>query len=148
MQFTERRKEWHFTKLASIAGATSTPESDATATSKNKRPAAVKEVVVLQESTLRQQAEKYLGEAISPEEWECAKRYAERKLAMIIEREGDADGARRESWYLAQLIAETVRSNRFSKFTFDLGNFLRYVDEKIGIKKEQPVSMTRTALNQ
>ena len=148
MQFTERRKESHFTKLASIAGATSTPESDATATSKNKRPAAVKEVVVLQESTLRQQAEKYLGDAIRPEEWECAKRYAERKLAMIIEREGDADGARRESWYLAQLIAETVRSNRFSKFTFDLGNLLRYVDEKIGIKKEQPVSMTRTALNQ
>ena len=63
---------------------------------------------------MQQQAEQYLGTAIDPLEWDDARAYAEHKLKKIIEREGDADGARREPWYLAQLIAETVRSNRFS----------------------------------
>lgn len=61
--------------------------------------------------TLREQAEHYLGANIAPKEWDRAKAYAERKLALIIRREGDAGGARREPWYLAQLIAETVRAN-------------------------------------
>lgn len=86
---------------------------------------------------LRQQAEQYLGTAIMPQEWSEAKAYAERKLDGIIEREGDADGARREPWYLAQLIAETVRSDRFSKFLDALHEQRKYIDQ-MGIKKEQP----------
>lgn len=43
-----------------------------------------------------------------------AKKYAERKLSMIIEREGDADGARREPWYLKKLIEEVLNVMYFS----------------------------------
>ena len=85
---------------------------------------------------MQQQAEQYLGTAIDPLEWDDARAYAEHKLKKIIEREGDADGARREPWYLAQLIAETVRSNRFSGLT----QFIYYVTEQFGVKKEQPTS--------
>lgn len=41
--------------------------------------------------------------------------YCERKLNMIIEREGDADGRRRETRYLAQLIAEQIRANQYAR---------------------------------
>lgn len=96
------------------------------------------------ETTLQQQAESYLGTAIEPSEWDKAKAYAERKLKGIIEREGDGGGMRREPWYLAQLIAETVSGNRFSQFTIDLAKNLmeldRYASEQMGVKKGQPVS--------
>lgn len=92
------------------------------------------------EATLQQQAERYLGTEIEPSEWGKAKEYAERKLKGIIEREGDRNGERREPWYLAQLIAETVRSSRFSQFTFDLMDLLEHADEYMGVKKGQPVS--------
>lgn len=72
------------------------------------------------ESELRREAEKYLGFAICPQEWDEAKRYAEHKLARIIQREGDAGGERRKPYYLAQLIAETVRANIFSGILFEL----------------------------
>lgn len=71
---------------------------------------------------------------------ECAKEYAERKLKGIIQRDGDGDGARKEPWYLAQIIADTVYSNRFSQFTLDIADFCRYADEQMGLKKGQPVS--------
>ena len=89
------------------------------------------------EATVKQQAEQYLGSQITPSEWDGARAYAEHKLERIIEREGDADGARWEPWYLAQLIAETVKGNRFSKFTQDLWETYRYI-EQMGIKKGQP----------
>lgn len=92
------------------------------------------------ETTLQQQAELYLGTAIEPSEWVEAKTYAERKLNGIINREGDENGARREPFYLAQLIAETVRGRRFSQFTIDLMDLLEHADEYMGIKKGQPVS--------
>lgn len=88
------------------------------------------------EATLQQQAEQYLGTAIDPLEWDGAKAYAEHKLKRIIDREGDADGARREPWYLAQLIAETVRGNRFSRLT----KLVYELTEQFGVKKEQPTS--------
>lgn len=88
------------------------------------------------EATLQQQAEGYLGTTIDPEEWAGAKAYAEQKLERIIEREGDAGGARREPWYLAQLIAETVKGERFSAFT----QLIYYAAEQFGVKKEQPTS--------
>lgn len=91
------------------------------------------------EATLQQQAESYLGTAIELNEWDKAKTYAERKLNGIIEREGDGGGERRKPYYLAQLIAETVRSSRFSQFTFDLMELDRYASEQMGVKKGQPV---------
>lgn len=78
---------------------------------------------------LRSLSEKYLSDSISTQEFEQAETQAKRKLARIIEREGDADGERRKPYYLAQLIAEAVRSDRFSSFTFELGNFIRYAEE-------------------
>lgn len=89
----------------------------------------------LQETSLLRQAESYLGAGIRPSELEEAKAFAERKLAYIIDREGDAGGARREPWYLAQLIAETVRGNRLSQYL----NGLMELSEQ-GTKKRQPVS--------
>lgn len=88
---------------------------------------------------MRQQAEHYLGTEIEASEWVEAKEYAERKLKGIIEREGDENGTRRELWYLAQLIAETVKSNRFSQFTFDFADLIAHADEYMGVKKGQPV---------
>lgn len=89
------------------------------------------------ETTLRQQAEHYLGAEIAPSEWDEAKAYAEHKLAGIIEREGDAGGARREPWYLAQLIAEAVKGSRFSQLTYDLWELEQFL-EQMGIKKDGP----------
>lgn len=89
------------------------------------------------EATLQRQAEAYLGTAIEPSEWDEARAYAEHKLKGIIEREGDAGGARREPWYLAQLIAETVKGSRFSRFTYDLWELNQYI-EQMGIKKDGP----------
>lgn len=89
------------------------------------------------EATLQQQAEQYLGAAIEPSEWDEAKAYAEHKLKGIIEREGDADGARREPWYLAQLIAETVKGSRFSRITYELWELEQFL-KQMGIKKDGP----------
>ncbi len=89
------------------------------------------------EATLQQQAEHYLGGKIEPSEWDNAKAYAERKLKNIIDREGDADGARREPWYLAQLIAETVKGSRFSQLTYDLWELDQFL-KQMGIKKDGP----------
>lgn len=89
--------------------------------------------------TLRQQAECFLGAEIQPSEWDKAADQAGRKLEKIIEREGDCEGKRRRPEYLAQLIAEAVKSSRFSQFTIDLMALDRYADEQIGTKKEQPV---------
>lgn len=40
--------------------------------------------------------------------------YCERKLNLIIQREGDAEGKRLETRYLAQLIAEQLRANQYA----------------------------------
>ncbi|MCD7891567.1 MAG: hypothetical protein LUG26_07480 [Ruminococcus sp.] len=96
------------------------------------------------DAELKRQAESYLGTEIKQSEWDSARAYAGRKLKLIIEREGDLDGERRKPYYIAQLIAEAVRSDRFSNFTFELSRLYRQADEyaeQMGIKKEQPVSI-------
>lgn len=93
----------------------------------------------MSDTDLKQEAENCLGAEIASSEWAKAKEYAERKLKNIIERFGDEGGARREPWYLAQLIAEVVSQNRFSQFTLELARFDKYIDEQMEIKKGQPV---------
>ena len=44
---------------------------------------------------------------------------ARRKLDLIIEREGDANGVRVEPKYLSMLIAEILRTQRFSRETLE-----------------------------
>lgn len=90
-------------------------------------------------AALRQQAEHYLGEPIETSEWDKAKEYAERKLDGIIEREGDGDGARRETWYLAQFIAETVKADRLSAFLFEVNKLLEF-----GTKKDSSCPKTQS----
>lgn len=93
----------------------------------------------MSDTDLKQEAESCLGAEIQSSEWAKAKEYAERKLKNIIERFGDEGGARREPWYLAQLIAEEVSQNRFSQFTLELARLDKYIDEQMEIKKGQPV---------
>ena len=60
------------------------------------------------------------------------------KLAYIIDREGDANGARRQPDYLAQLIAETVRGNRLSRCLYDIMEL-----REQGTKKDSPCPKTQ-----
>ena len=84
--------------------------------------------------TLKQLAELYLQDFISNDEYTEAETQAKRKLARIIEREGDADGERLKPYYLAQLVAEAVTAERFSNYCRDIHE-LRTLE-----KKEMPAA--------
>lgn len=71
---------------------------------------------------------------LSDSEYEEAETSAKRKLARIIEREGDADGERLKPYYLAQLVAEAVTAERFSNYCRDI-HVLRTLE-----KKEMPAA--------
>ena len=88
---------------------------------------------------MQQQAERYLGTAIEPQEWRRACESAERKLQYIIKHYGDSGGQRREPWYMAQLIAEAVRSDRLRRLTAQL------TDCYMGIKRTARVRKHRAA---
>ena len=75
-------------------------------------------------------AERYLGTSILPNEWPEASAAAERKLARIISREGDANGKRQEPYYLAQLIAEAIRNNRICRFSTELIDLMNTLEAK------------------
>lgn len=79
---------------------------------------------------LKEMAEEYLGSLIRQDEWIPAKQMAEKKLEWIISREGDSGGVRRELWYLAELIAEMITANRFSRFSFEVTQLYRETKEK------------------
>ncbi len=96
-------------------------------------------MVRILEKTLRELAESYLGAAIPPLEWDRAKAYAEHKLAFIIEHFGDDGGARREPWYLAKLIAETVQADILSIRLKQLADLQR-------AKKDSPRNHARPSL--
>ena len=63
---------------------------------------------------LKQSVEQQLSVSLSDSEYEEAETSAKRKLARIIEREGDADGERLKPYYLVQLISEAITAERFS----------------------------------
>lgn len=73
---------------------------------------------------------------VTPAEYFKAQEQAKRKLARIIEREGDADGERLKPYYLEQLIAEAIRENSFSLFTTELYRLITME------KKEKPTAET------
>lgn len=77
-------------------------------------------MVGLSSSELYDMAEAYYGATITPEEMMEAEPYARRKLALINSREGTDHG----DDYLAILIAETVKANAISAFTFALCNLI------------------------
>lgn len=84
--------------------------------------------------TLKQLAELFLQDFLSDGEFEEAEKQAKRKLARIIEREGDADGERLKPYYLAQLVAEAVTAERFSNYCKNI-HVLRTLE-----KKEMPAA--------
>lgn len=76
--------------------------------------------------------------AVSPQEWDNAAGRAIRKLEYIIERYGDANGQRREPWYLEQLIAETIAADRLTKGLETIA-----ATQKWGQKKDSPCPKTQ-----
>lgn len=99
------------------------------------------------ERSLRELVESHLGTSVRRWELEEARAYAEHKLALIIEREGDMDGARREPDYLAQLIAETVGANRLSQLFREINEITELCkrEEEMGTKKDSPCQKHRAA---
>lgn len=98
---------------------------------KNAQMSATASVSVL---TLKQLVELYLQDFISDDEYTEAEKQAKRKLARIIEREGDADGERLKPYYLVQLVAEAVTAERFSNYC-NIAHELRTLE-----KKEMPAT--------
>lgn len=81
-------------------------------------------------------AEKYLGAEISQELFELELPAAMRKLEWIISREGDADGERTKPYYIAQLVAEIIRSDVMTAYCFKC-----YEDKKRAARKtDNPVN--------
>lgn len=65
---------------------------------------------------VRGEASQFMGREITDAEWNEAYPQAERKLAYIIGREGDANGARRQPWYLGKLVEEAVAANAMTNY--------------------------------
>lgn len=74
---------------------------------------------------IKKLAEKYLGAEINQELFELEMPAAQRKLEWIISREGDANGERTKPYYIAQLVAEVIRSD-----VMTLHCMLDYEDKK------------------
>lgn len=69
-----------------------------------------------------------------------AQAIARRKLAHIIEREGDCGGARREPWYLEQLIQEVAWELNFAQITQEAAGILEQDTQQSGVKERQLTS--------
>lgn len=67
--------------------------------------------------TLKKEIESWLGFEVGDMQLKESVHHAEKKLASIILRYGDADGRRREPDYLAQLVCEDIKAGIFSKAT-------------------------------
>ena len=66
---------------------------------------------------IRDEAALFLGRRPTDQEMKRALPRAQKKLAWIIEREGDADGIRQQSWYLGKLVEEVIIEEEFSQYT-------------------------------
>ena len=66
---------------------------------------------------IRDEAALFLGRRPTDQEMEWALPRAQKKLAWIIEREGDADGIRQQPWYLGKLVEEAIIEEEFSQYT-------------------------------
>ena len=65
---------------------------------------------------IRDEAALFLGRRPTDEEMKWALPRAQKKLAWIIEREGDADGIRQQTWYLGKLVEEAIVEEKFSQY--------------------------------
>lgn len=62
---------------------------------------------------------------------------ARRKLAHIIEREGDCGGARREPWYLELLIQEAAQELNFAQLTQEAAGIFEQDTQQSGVKERR-----------
>lgn len=67
--------------------------------------------------TFKKEIESRLGFEVGDMQLKESVHHAEKKLASIILRYGDADGRRREQDYLEQLVFEDIEAGIFSKAT-------------------------------
>lgn len=65
---------------------------------------------------LKEMVEKYAETKVLQEEIDVYYPQAERKLQLIIQREGDHNGERRKPYYIAMLLAEIINIERFSAY--------------------------------
>lgn len=91
---------------------------------------------------VRGEASQFMGREITDAEWNEAYPQAERKLAYIIGREGDANGARRQPWYLGKLVEEAVAATAMTNYCIAM-NAIRAEEkaasEEIGQSTTTPV---------
>jgi hypothetical protein len=66
---------------------------------------------------IRDEAALFLGRRPTDEEMEWALPRAQKKLAWILEREGDAGGIRQQPWYIGKLVEEVIIEEEFSQYT-------------------------------
>lgn len=66
---------------------------------------------------IRDETAIFLGRRPTDEEIAMALPRAIRKLDLIIKREGDANGMRRQPWYLGKLVEEAISEEEFSQYT-------------------------------
>lgn len=87
--------------------------------------------------------ESYTGYKISDSEYNEALEEAKRKLARIIEREGDADGERLQPYYIAQLISEALSVKRFSEYC-KTNSKLRAIETKKKCPQPKPQGKSKS----
>jgi hypothetical protein len=66
---------------------------------------------------IKDEAALFLGRRPTDEEMKWALPRAQKKLAWIIKREGDANGIRQQPWYLGKLVEEAIVEETFSQYT-------------------------------
>jgi len=66
---------------------------------------------------IKDEAALFLGRRPTDEEMKWALPRAQKKLAWIIEREGDEGGVRQQPWYLGKLVEEAIVEEEFSQYT-------------------------------
>lgn len=86
--------------------------------------------------TLRETVETIMQEKLTASEYSRAEKRAKRKLAQIIEREGNENGARTSLDYRARLIAEFIQAERMTAFGFTLQQL------QIETKKKAPAAQS------
>lgn len=91
--------------------------------------------------TFKKEIESRLGFEVGDMQLKESMHHAEKKLASIILRYGDADGRRREPDYLAQLVCEDIKAGIFSKATL-----LRAANMR-SMEKERPADCRDTPVS-
>lgn len=86
--------------------------------------------------TIKKEIESRLGFVVEDVQLKESMHHAEKKLASIILRYGDADGRRRDPDYLAQLVCEDIKAGIFSKATLLRAANIRNMEKERSAKNQ------------